>query len=219
MHGEIPRKEHSKPGGETSTTTEWWTARAYGYFSLTMPRRREEALRPVWQMSVVCTLEVIVDRCIYERLKVGTLCRALARPIRVPAETLLSELTVDESAGSPIRKARIDCPGPCFAVGLVTDSCLATSTAKGRLPLAESPLVTPWQSMQNSQGWRKGSKTIGVHCDRSTGTWVATSRCVVDTQEVASEFNAWPTGHLSGELAEKSNHRKSIFVEVESTCG
>lgn len=39
--------------------------------------------------------------------------------------------------------------------------------------------------MQNRRGWGKGSKTMGVHYNRSTGKWIASVMRAVDTREKA----------------------------------
>lgn len=118
-----------------------------------------------WKMPVVCTLEVIVDRSICERLKDSNALLGVSYAnTRVPTQTPHARAFTGRICGITYRASSY--PLPWLVLGSrPADGLMADHINRNGLDnrLQKLRWAKHWQNIQNRPGWGSASKTMGVH--------------------------------------------------------
>jgi hypothetical protein len=153
------------------------------------------------------TLEVLVDRDIYERLRAGAARIGVSYAGgQTPQQRLLARARLFRMCG--ITDGHETYPLPWLVLGSRPEPGMMADHINGDgLDNRRANLrwVTHNQNMQNRRGWGKMSRTMGVTFNRSTGKWVASVVRVCETREDAEREAQRMHALMYGPHARSSN--------------
>lgn len=138
-----------------------------------------------YEMPIDYTLEVLVDREVYQRLLDGNaLLGVNYANNKMSTQTPLARVHLGRIEGITYRGYSL----PWFVLGGRPAPGMTADHINGNgldNRLQNLRWATHWQNMQNRRGWGKASKTMGVHYNKTTGKWIASVMRAVDTREEA----------------------------------